>query len=120
MVTRGDRARRAPTYDEATECGRMAAAFNTMLDELDESEQRLRQFMSDVSHELRTPLTSVRGFLDIFACRGFTTVDEQAEAHRRMEREVTRMQALSKTSCCSPGSTPSTPIGRRTSTSERS
>ncbi|MGI8590953.1 MAG: HAMP domain-containing protein, partial [Nakamurella sp.] len=54
---------RVPGDDEATEVGRVAAAVNHMLTQVEtafterqRSENRLRQFIADASHELRTPL----------------------------------------------------------------
>ena len=42
------------------ELGRLAAAFNSMLDALDRSLTAQRQLIGDASHELRTPLASLR------------------------------------------------------------
>jgi two-component system, OmpR family, sensor kinase len=41
------------------EVGRLAAAFDAMLDRLQSAFARERQFISDASHELRTPLTVI-------------------------------------------------------------
>ncbi|HYW55288.1 MAG TPA: HAMP domain-containing sensor histidine kinase [Candidatus Elarobacter sp.] len=41
------------------ELGRLAAAFDAMLDRLQSAFARERQFISDASHELRTPLTVI-------------------------------------------------------------
>ncbi len=93
-LTDGKRTERAMIRSDSTEAGRLGQAFNQMLDERDESEERLRTFMADASHELRTPLTSVRGFLDVFDDGGFATADQRDDAHRRMRRETARMQRL--------------------------
>ncbi len=53
----------------ADELGRLAAAFDEMLDRLERSFQKERQFTSDASHELRTPLTIVKGEAEV-ALRG--------------------------------------------------
>jgi len=42
------------------EMGRLAAAFNDMLEALEESRASQRRLVADASHELRTPLTSLR------------------------------------------------------------
>jgi two-component system sensor histidine kinase MprB len=47
------------------ELGRLAATFNTMLDELQRSLDAQRQLVLDASHELRTPLASLRTNVEI-------------------------------------------------------
>ena len=49
------------------ELGRLAGAFNRMLDALARSRRAQRQLVADASHELRTPLTSVRANLELLA-----------------------------------------------------
>jgi two-component system, OmpR family, sensor histidine kinase MprB len=47
------------------ELGRLAAAFNGMLDSLETAVASQRRLVSDASHELRTPLTSLRTNIDV-------------------------------------------------------
>ncbi|MBV9098915.1 MAG: HAMP domain-containing histidine kinase, partial [Frankiaceae bacterium] len=47
------------------ELGRLAAAFNTMLDALERSLSQQRQLVMDASHELRTPLASLRTNVEV-------------------------------------------------------
>lgn len=82
-----------PVADD--EIGRLARAFNSMVEQLDEAFARQKQFVADVSHELRTPLTALGGELEMLllgADRG------DAEASRRLTRgmyaEVDRMRQL--------------------------
>jgi two-component system sensor histidine kinase MprB len=49
------------------ELSRLAASFNTMLGELEDSTRAQRQLVADASHELRTPLTSVRTNIEVLA-----------------------------------------------------
>ncbi|MDW3177519.1 MAG: HAMP domain-containing sensor histidine kinase [Acidimicrobiia bacterium] len=93
-IAGGDRTRRATEYDEGTEAGRLATAFNVMLDERDSEEERLRSFVSNASHELRTPLTSLRGYLDLYTEGGFRGEGQLDDAIRRMTGESARMQLL--------------------------
>jgi two-component system, OmpR family, sensor histidine kinase MprB len=51
----------------ADELGRLAAAFNAMLEELDDSLRVQRQLVADASHELRTPITSLRTNIEVLA-----------------------------------------------------
>jgi two-component system sensor histidine kinase MprB len=54
-------------YGGRDELGRLAGAFNRMLDALSRSRRAQRQLVADASHELRTPLTSVRANLELLA-----------------------------------------------------
>jgi two-component system, OmpR family, sensor histidine kinase MprB len=47
------------------ELSRLAGAFNTMLEALDDSQRAQRRLVADASHELRTPLTSLRTNLEV-------------------------------------------------------
>jgi signal transduction histidine kinase len=92
------------------EIGRLAATFNGMLAELegaykalDDSNQRLRQFLADCAHELRAPLTLIHSNLDLLAKVGdrdpaFHTqalADIRAET-QRMARMITQLLILSR------------------------
>jgi two-component system, OmpR family, sensor kinase len=92
-LARGERGRRVEFEGPATETGRLGRAFNTMLDERDVAEQRLRMFVADASHELRTPLTSVRGYLDL-ALDGELSPASLTESLRRARSESRRMGDL--------------------------
>ncbi|MGC4193090.1 MAG: HAMP domain-containing sensor histidine kinase [Thermomicrobiales bacterium] len=93
-IAAGDRSYRLAGEDARTEAGKLAHAFNLMLDERDESDVRFRQFVADASHELRTPLTSVRGYLELYREGAFKEIGEMDDAVRRMSAETTRMYGL--------------------------
>jgi two-component system, OmpR family, sensor kinase len=95
-VVGGDRSQRSSEVRGNTESAKLGRAFNLMLDERDDVEGRLRQFVADASHELRTPLTSIRGFLDAFANGRFESPPDRADAMRRINREVSRMHHLAE------------------------
>lgn len=95
-ITAGDHGLRAPDVDPHTEAGKLGIAFNVMLDERDEAEARLRQFVADASHELRTPLTSMRGYLDLYRQGAFRKEGEMDDVVRRLSSETTRMTDLVK------------------------
>nr|MDQ3758060.1 HAMP domain-containing histidine kinase [Actinomycetota bacterium] len=100
-IAAGDLSHRIEHPSEATEAGRMGAAFNAMLDRIQDSfrareasEERVRRFAADASHELRTPLTSIQGYAELWRAGGLRTKDQLADAMRRMEQEAKRMAAL--------------------------
>ncbi len=93
-ITAGDTDRRVRTYPPSTEAGRLAAALNTMLDQHDTDERRLRQFVADASHELRTPLTSIRGYAELYERGGLRDPSMLDDAMRRVSGEAVRMGSL--------------------------
>ena len=56
----GDLSGRLPPPRRRDELGRLAVAFNELLERLDRAMAQQRQFLDDASHELRTPLTTIR------------------------------------------------------------
>ena len=93
-ITAGERDRRMAAYPGGTEAAHLARAFNTMLDERDAADQRLRQFVADASHELRTPLTSIRGYADLYRAGGLADQARLDDAMRRVSGEAERMSAI--------------------------
>jgi two-component system, OmpR family, sensor histidine kinase MprB len=59
------------------ELGRLAHAFNTMLEALSRSVRAQRQLVADASHELRTPLTSARTNLELLELHDTLAADER-------------------------------------------
>ena len=60
-VARGNYRQRVPATGP-TEVRDLAANFNRMTEEVQRSQQTLRDFLANISHELKTPLTSIHGF----------------------------------------------------------
>jgi signal transduction histidine kinase len=57
--------RRVPEPGSADEIGRLARTMNAMLERLEDSARRQRQFVSDASHELRSPVAAIRTDLEV-------------------------------------------------------
>ncbi len=110
-ISQGDVSVRVPEAGQGTELGDLAEALNSMLHTLQqslsttqESEEALRNFVSDASHEIRTPLTVIRGYSEILLAqsqadgtdlRALQRIDAEA---KRLERLVTSLLALERTS----------------------
>jgi two-component system, OmpR family, sensor histidine kinase MprB len=62
------------------ELGRLASAFNAMLEALDSSLRAQRQLVADASHELRTPLASVRTNVEVLAGEKGAELPEEERA----------------------------------------
>ena len=56
---------RLPLLNPDDELGNLAQAFNELLERLQKSFERLKQFTSDAAHELRTPLTAIRSIGEV-------------------------------------------------------
>lgn len=91
----------ASDTDTRTEVGQVGAAFNEMLDHVDEalnarhqSEQRVRQFVADASHELRTPLASIKGYAELTRREPDVVPPTVTHAMGRIESEADRMSSL--------------------------
>src|SRR5581483_2734364 len=101
QIAAGDLSQRIEHDDDRTEAGKLGAALNAMLEQIEEAfderaatEERLRRFVADASHELRTPLTSIRGYAELWRAGGLRDSDDLGEAMRRMEQEARRMGLL--------------------------
>lgn len=55
---------RVPETRSTREVKKLAAAFNTMADELSAVEDNRREFVANVSHELRSPITAISGYVE--------------------------------------------------------
>lgn len=62
-MAEGDYTRRV-TASSHDEVGRLAEAFNTMAQDLEQADLRRRELVANVSHELRTPLTALQAQLE--------------------------------------------------------
>ncbi len=91
-----------------TEVGRLAMTLNEMLDrlqrasedrqdsidELRESEARMRRFVADASHELRTPIAATSAYAELFEQGARDRPDDLARAMAGIRSETGRMSEL--------------------------
>jgi two-component system, OmpR family, sensor kinase len=93
-IAAGDLDRRVHVPKGRTEVGRLARAFNVMVDERQAWEEQLRRFVADASHELRTPLTTIAGVMELHRQGSLPAGAGLDDALRRADREARRMSAL--------------------------
>lgn len=101
-VDGGDLSWRAARDGPHDEVGRLAEAFNRMLNRLEQTVGAQRRFVSDASHELRTPLTVVKGQLELLAPaleraeerQSLALADEELERMARIVQELLLLARL--------------------------
>jgi two-component system OmpR family sensor kinase len=100
-IAAGDLSQRVATAPSTTEVGRLGAALNGMLAQIEQafsvrtaSEARMRRFVADASHELRTPLATIRGYGELYRMGALTEKDQVDDTMRRIEDSATRMGGL--------------------------
>ncbi|MFE9412668.1 sensor histidine kinase [Streptomyces sp. NPDC006704] len=77
--------------DEVT---RLAASFNTMLGELEQSVTAQRRLVADASHELRTPLTALRTNAELLARADRLTAAQRDRASGALGRQIREVSVL--------------------------
>jgi two-component system OmpR family sensor kinase len=83
-IAAGDRTRRVTRARRGTEAGKLAEAFNLMLDEQLALEAGLRQFIADASHELRTPVSVILGIAELWREGQLRVGEDRDEAMHRI------------------------------------
>jgi signal transduction histidine kinase len=99
-IAAGDLGRRTDVRSR-DEVGRLASAFDRMIDRLEEafakvteSEQQMRRFLADASHELRTPLTALRGTSQVLLRAPNPGAPEVVAAVEGIHQESVRLSNL--------------------------
>ncbi|MFI0982311.1 sensor histidine kinase [Streptomyces sp. NPDC021093] len=77
--------------DEVT---RLAASFNTMLGELEQSVSAQRRLVADASHELRTPLTALRTNAELLAKSDLLSTAQRDRASGALARQLREVTGL--------------------------
>jgi signal transduction histidine kinase len=93
--------RRLPVPSNSDEVSRLATTMNDMLDGLERSANRQKQFVADASHELRSPLTVMRTIVEVNLAHPeradwIATSEELLTLQARVERLVTDMLTLAR------------------------
>lgn len=94
LITEQQLNRRVPQPIARDEISQLATTMNQMLERLDHSQRKQRQFVADASHELRSPLASIRQYAEV--SRAHPDVVPAGELAEAVYEESTRMQELVK------------------------
>jgi two-component system OmpR family sensor kinase len=101
-IAAGNTNQRMPNGAPGTELGVLSESMNSMLEsltlsmqKLEQSEVRLRKFVSDASHEIRTPLTVIRGYAELLVRNSnANSSDLENRALQRINSESLRLERL--------------------------
>lgn len=74
----------------------LSQTFDSMVDRLEHSFERQRQFVQDASHELRTPLAAIRTNIDVTEMDPDASVEEYRELVGTIKGQTERLTRLSE------------------------
>jgi heavy metal sensor kinase len=89
-----DLSARLPVANPRDELGRLAKAFNDLLNRLEASLTQQRQFMADASHELRTPVTTSRTAAAVALQQRHRGEEEYRESLAIIEQQTARLSRI--------------------------
>ncbi|SDA83229.1 Signal transduction histidine kinase [Algoriphagus alkaliphilus] len=92
QITQSNLNERIPLAEANDEIGQLTRSINELLERLEASLNREKQFTSDASHELRTPLSVLRGTLEVLI-RKPRTAEEYVEKIKTSLSSIDRMSA---------------------------
>ena len=93
-ISAGTIDRRLTLEKSCDEVNKLTAAFNKMLDRLEESFVQQQKFIADASHELRTPVTVIRGYADMLDSYGAEDPELLKESTAEIKKSARNMQYL--------------------------
>ncbi|EAZ79260.1 sensor histidine kinase [Algoriphagus machipongonensis] len=93
QITQSSLDERVPILDREDEIGQLTRSINELLDRLEQSMIREKQFTSDASHELRTPLSVLRGTLEVLI-RKPRTSEQYVEKIQTALTSIDRMSSM--------------------------
>ena len=92
-ISKGDLTQRLKLNKTEDEVGKLAVIFDEMLDKLENSIKKERQFASDASHELRTPISIISAQAEE-VLRGNREIKEYKEAIETVLNESIKMSHI--------------------------
>ncbi len=85
---------RLPQNGVEDELGKLTADFNQMLNRLDSSFERQKQFVNNAAHELKTPLTVMKTGIQVLQMESSPSLQEYGELMNTTEKSVERLNRL--------------------------
>ncbi len=92
IASTGSFEQRVPDPGTPDELGELSLTLNEMLDRIEATLQRQKEFIANASHDLRTPLAVMRGNLDILSME--LSPADRVEAVAEASQEVDRMAQM--------------------------
>lgn len=74
----------------------MAGTFDDMLDKIESSFEKQKQFIQNASHEINTPLTVIKTKIDVLKQKKKVTEKEYGDTLELIENEVMRLSKITK------------------------
>jgi signal transduction histidine kinase len=93
QITQSSLNERVPVLDQEDEIGQLTISINELLNRLELSMIREKQFTSDASHELRTPLSVLRGTLEVLIRKPRTSEEYVAKIQTALS-SIDRMSSM--------------------------
>lgn len=89
-----DLTRRVDVQGRQDEIGRLAQAFNAMMDKVSASFERQRRFSASAAHELKTPLSTILVNLEVLELDGKTPLERMEKVLSIVKTNTERMISL--------------------------
>ena len=93
IANSNDLSKRIYIEERNDEVHKLGKVFNEMLETLENSSKRERQFSSDVSHELRTPISVIMAESE-YGSKYTDSIEEAKESFSAIERQSKRMTSM--------------------------
>ena len=90
-VSKGDLSQAVSPNTNISELHSLSQTFNTMVENLRQSDETKKAFIADVTHELRTPLTVIKGTIETLEDGALDDLEGRSSLLSSMMRETDRL-----------------------------